>query len=139
MEPGVDSATLKAEGDWLHRSIFGGPIPAALSRRYIEAHHFYLTAPDALQVHWLAEAVRLGMDAEALEMALRFSNKEHLLVRKIKILVHIAEAFDGYRCRFINEQPQRIKAFTLFACHGARTVWKFCKGRFLCWRLKQLV
>ena len=139
MEPGFDSVTLKAEGEWMHFSIFGGPIPEPVLQRYIEAHNFYLTLPDPSQVRWLAEAVRLQLDVEALEIVLRFSHRDHLLVRKIKILIHIAEAFEAYRFRFINEQPQRVKAFTLLAYHGARTAWKFCKGRYLCRRLKQLV
>jgi hypothetical protein len=139
MKPAVDSATLQAEGEWMHLSIFGNPIPEPVLQRYIEAHNFYLTLPDASQVRWLAEAVRLKLDVEALEIVLRYSQKDHLLVRKIKILVHVAEAFEAYRFRFINEEPQRMKAFTLLAYHGVRTAWKFCKGKFLCRRLKQLV
>jgi hypothetical protein len=139
MESCVDPATLKVEGEWIHYSIFGSPIPGPVLQRYIEAHTIYLTIPDASQARWLAEAIHLKMDAEALEMVLRFSNKDHLLVRKIKILIHIAEAFEVYRFRFINEQPQRMKAFSLLAYHGARTAWKFCKGKWLCRRLKQLV
>jgi hypothetical protein len=139
MELGVDPATLKAEGEWMHLSIFGCPIPEPVLKHYIEAHSFYLTLPDATQVRWLAEALRLKLDVEALEIILRFSHQDHLLVRKIKILVHIAEAFEAYRFRFINEQPQRMKAFILLTYHGVRTAWKFCKGKFLCRRLKRLV
>jgi hypothetical protein len=139
MEVGVDPATLQTEGEWLHFSLFGSPIPETVLQRYIEAHDFYLASPDASQLRWLAQAVRLKLDLEALEIALRFSQKGHLLVRKVKILVHITEAFDAYRSRFINDHPQRFRAFALLAFHGFRTAWKFCKGKFLLWRFKQLV
>ena len=139
MTPVYDPAHLRAEGELLHYSIFGSRIPEPVLQKYIEAHDYYLTSADESELNWMAKVVRLGLDVEALEIALRLSNKCHLLVRKVKILVHITEAFDAYRPRFVNETPRRVRAIFTLTFHGLRTLWKFLKGKFLLWRLKRLV
>ncbi len=134
-----NAAYLRTEGERLHASIFGTSIPEPVLQKYIEAHLYYLTSPENSEVRWMSEAVRRGLDLEALEIALRFSHSGHLLVRKVKILVHIAEGFDAYRSWFINEKPRRAKAVVLLVGHLFQTGFKFLKGKFLLWRLKDLV
>jgi len=134
-----DPAHLRAEGELLHYSVFGTRIPEPVLKKYIEAHHYYLRSAVQSELTWMAKAVELGLDLEALEIALRYSDKNHILVRKLKILVHITEAFGAYRRRFVNEHPQRLRAITVLAFHGFRTVSKFLKGKFLLWRLNQFV
>jgi hypothetical protein len=134
-----DLTPLRSEGELLHHSIFGSRIPEPVLQKYIEAHHYYLTSAKESELRWMAEAVRLGLDLEALEIALRFSDNGHLLVRKAKILVHITEGFDAYRPRFINEQPRRSRAMGLLAGHVFQTGFKFLKGKFLLWRLNRIV
>jgi hypothetical protein len=134
-----DPAHLRAEGELLHLSIFDSPIPEPVLQKYIEAHDYYLTSPNESELRFMAEAVRRRLDLEALETALRRSDMGHLLVRKVKILIHIAEAYDAYRSRFINEYPQRWRAVAVLTFHVFRTGIKFLKGKFLLWRLKQLV
>lgn len=134
-----DLVRLRTEGELLHYFIFGRQIPEPVLQKYVEAHHYYLTSSDESELSWMAKVVRLGFDWEALEIALRRSEKDHLLVRKVKILIHITEAFDVYRSWFINEHPRRIGAIVLLAFHAFRTAVKYLKGKFLLWRLKQLV
>jgi hypothetical protein len=134
-----DLAHLRNEGKLLHASIFRSPIPEPVLQKYIEAHHYYLISPDLSELTWMNKVIRLRFDLEALEIALRFSNQRHLLVRKVKILVYITEAFDGYRPLFINEHPQKLRAIVTLAFYGLKTVWKFLKGKFLLWRLNRLV
>jgi hypothetical protein len=134
-----DLAQVRAEGELLHQSIFGSPIPEPVLEKYIEAHKYYLTSAEESELCWMAKVVRLGLDLEALEIALRLSDKGHLLVRKFKILVHITEAFDTYRSCFINEHPRRLGAIAILAFHFFRTASKFLKGKLLLWRLKRLV
>lgn len=134
-----DLAHLRTEGERLHTFIFGHPIPEPVLQKYVEAHNFYLRSPEKSELIWMNKVIRLGFDLEALEIALRFSNRHHLLVRKAKILVYITEAFDAYRPLFINERPQRLRAMTALIFHGFRTVSKFLKGKFLLWRLNRLV
>lgn len=135
----VDSIDLRSEGELLHQAIFGNRIPEPVLQKYIEAHDYYLTSMDASELTWMAKVVQLGLDAEALEIALRLSDQCHPLVRKVKILVHIAEAFDTYRRQFVNEHPRRVRAIVILTFHGLRTGWKFLKGKFLIWRLNRLV
>ena len=134
-----DLAHLRTEGELLHTSIFGSPIPEPVLQKYIEAHQYYLTSPDQSELSWMNKVIRLKFDLEALEIALRFSNPRHWLVRKVKILVYITEAFDAYRLFFINEHPQRWRAILTLTFHGLKTSGKFLKGKFLLWRLNHLV
>jgi hypothetical protein len=134
-----DLSHLKAEGELLHYSIFRSRIPEPVLEKYIEAHNYYLTSPDESELDWMAKAVGLGLDLEALEIALRLSNTCHPLVRKARILVHITEAFDAYRPRFINEAPRRWGAIAILAFHAFQTMTKYLKGKFLLWRLNKLV
>ena len=132
-------AHLRTEGDLLHASIFGSPIPEPVLQKYIEAHQYYLTSPDQSELSWMNKVIRFRFDLEALEIVLRFSNPRHGLVRKVKILVYITEAFDAYRPLFINERPQRFRAIVTLAFHSLKTTGKFLKGKFLLWRLNHLV
>ena len=134
-----DLAHLRTEGERLHDSIFGSRIPEPVLQKYIEAHNYYLTSPDKAELIWMSKVIQLGFDLEALEIALRFSNRYHLLVRKTKILVYITEAFDAYRPHFVNEDSQRLRAMVTLTFHGLRTASKFLKGKFLLWRLNRLV
>jgi len=134
-----DQAHLRTEGELLHDSIFGSPIPEPVLQKYVEAHNYYLISPDKSELIWMSKVIQLGFDLEALEIALRFSNRYHLLVRKTKILIYITEAFDAYRPYFVNENSQRLGAMVTLTFHGLRTTWKFLKGKFLLWRLNHLV
>jgi hypothetical protein len=134
-----DLTPLRAEGELLHYSIFGSRIPEPVLQKYLEAHRYYLTSVNESELRWMSKAVHLGFDLEALEIALRFIDKNHLLVRKVKILVHITEGFDAYRARFVNEHPRRSRAILLLAGHVFQTGFKFLKGKFLLWRLERIV
>ena len=134
-----DLAHLRTEGERLHTSIFGYPIPEPVLQKYVVAHNFYLRSPEKSELIWMSKVIRLGFDLEALEIALRFSNRDHLLVRKTKILIYITETFDAYRPLLINERPQRLRAMIALTFHGPRTASKFLKGKFLLWRLNHLV
>ena len=134
-----DLAHLRTEGELLHASIFGSPIPEPVLQKYIEAHRYYLTSPDQSELSWMNKVIRLKFDLEALEIVLRFSNPRHWLVRKVKIFGIHHRAFDAYRLLFINERPQRCRAIITLTFHSLKTTGKFLKGKFLLWRLNHLV
>ena len=132
-------AQLRVEAVLLHHSVFGKDISEPVIQKYVDAHHYYLTSATNSDLIWMAKAVQQKYDLEALELALRFSNPYHILVRKAKILVYITEVFSVYHYQFVNEKPQRMQAFMILALHSIRTGIKILKGKFLLWRLQSSV
>ena len=94
----------------------------------MDAHNYYLKDIPEKDELWMKKVLQLGLDIEALEIALELMNKKHILVRKIKILIYLCESFHPYYDRFINERVQRRKAFILLTFHVFRSVYKLIKG-----------
>ncbi|MFC2166795.1 hypothetical protein ACFLQZ_02400 [Acidobacteriota bacterium] len=122
---------LKSEARALHRSVFNADIPQEVSEKYMRAHDYYLLEATEKDLLWMKRTLQRGLDLEALEFALRIIKKKHILVKKIKILVYISESFCAYYSTFVNERPQRGKAFALLSYHLIRSAYKFLKGSFL--------
>lgn len=115
----------------LHRFVFNSDVSQDVSEKYVLAHDYYLTGATNKDLLWMKRALQLGLDLEALEIALRIIKKNHILVQKIKILVYISESFTAYYGAFVNEHPQRRNAFFILSFHLIRSVYKFLKGTFL--------
>ncbi len=122
---------LKNEARALHRFVFHSDIPQNLLEKYVMAHDYYLTEATDKELLWMKRARKRGLDLEALEFVLRIFNKNHILVRKIKILVYISESFSAYYNVFVNEHPQKGKALVLLLYHLLRSVYKVLKGSVL--------
>ncbi len=122
---------LKREARALHLCVFNSEIPLDVLEKYVMAHDHYLTKVRNAELIWMKKALQQGLDLEALEFALRIFNKEHILVKKFKILVYISESFSDYYNVFVNERPQRRKAFLILSFHLLQSVYKFLKGSVL--------
>jgi hypothetical protein len=119
---------LEAEAAALHTALFGGDVPDDIAGHYAAAHAHALTRVTDAERQWMARAVETRADLEALEIALRVLRPGHVLTRKMRLLVYLAEASPRYYCRFVNEEPRRVRAFFALIRHGARTMLKFAKG-----------
>ena len=122
-----DSELLR-EVQVLHRAFLNSEAPKYISEKYVDAHNYYLKDIPEKDELWMKKVLQLGLDIEALEIALELMNKKHILVRKIKILIYLCESFHPYYDRFINERVQRRKAFILLTFHVFRSVYKLIKG-----------
>lgn len=122
---------LVSEARTLHRFVFNSDVPQDVSEKYVMSHDYYLTEATDKDLLWMKRALQRGLDLEALEIALRIIKKNHILVRKIKILVYISESFTAYYGAFVNERSQRRNAFAILSFHLIRSVYKFLKGTFL--------
>ncbi|OGL51390.1 MAG: hypothetical protein A3C43_06910 [Candidatus Schekmanbacteria bacterium RIFCSPHIGHO2_02_FULL_38_11] len=129
---------LLSESCALHRAIFSSNAPPDVSKKYVIAHDYYLTETTDKDLLWMKRALQLGLDLEALEIVLRIVSKEHILVRKVKILVYICESFCAYYSAFVNEHSQRGNALAILFYHATRSVYKFLKGTFLLLRYRGL-
>jgi hypothetical protein len=127
----ADESALKDEARALHRAIFGAEIPDELARRYVEAHAFCIKDASAADRDWMRRAVAARADLEALEIALRVRSPRHVLVRKARILVYLAESLPQYYDRFVNDRPRRAAGWCVLAGAALRTGYKLAKGRLL--------
>lgn len=120
----------------LHRAAFGRDVVGEVAQRYAEAHGVALLRVDMTESKWMQRVLEGGVDLEALEIALRIRQPDHILCRKFKLLIYIAEAFPEYYADFVNEERRRARGFCSLALHGLRTLCKYLKGR---WLLRTLV
>src|ERR1041384_7226029 len=102
---------LRREVSALHRAAFGRDVPEEVAQQYAEAHRIALLQVNITQSRWMERAIEAGTDLEALEFSLRVQQPDHVLCRKLKLLIYITEAFPQYYGDFVNETPRRVGAF----------------------------
>ena len=124
----TDGHRFDAEVAAIHRALFGCDAPDEIARLYAAAHPHALARVTGDEQQWMARAVEGRWDLEALEVAVRVLRGDHVLTRKMKLLVYLAEASPEYYARFVNEEPRRVTAFCRLAWQGGRTMLKLLKG-----------
>ncbi len=120
--------TLADEARALHAALFGCAPDAATIARY-EAAHAQLFANEA-ESQAVRAIVERGLDAEAIEFALRRRGRGRELTRKLRILSYLAEARAAYFERFVNPEASRLRAWRHLAGALLRTPWKLAKGEY---------
>lgn len=124
----TEERSLVAEAAALHRALFDRDLPEEIGRHYAAAHPHALRNVTEAERQWMARALRTRSDLEALEVAVRLLRADHILTRKMKLLVYLAEASPESYDRFVNEEPHRAGAYGALVWHGMRTLFKFLKG-----------
>lgn len=118
------------EARYLHAAIFSRPLDAELAERYRRAvEHCGLSEDPVTE-----KVVRLGLDAEAIEYALRLRRHGAGLTRRIQILFYLAETRRDYYGEFVNETPVFGRAVWRLVRAAAGSGWKLAKGCWLVWR-----
>jgi hypothetical protein len=125
----MDEPALRAEATALHLALFGRDAPDEIARRYVDAHAHALTRVTPEERAWMARAVE--SDLEALEIALRGRAPNHVLSRKMRLLVYLCEASPDYFALFVNQEPRRWRALLALGWHVLRTRLKSFKGWIL--------
>jgi hypothetical protein len=133
--PGNDA--LQDEALYLARRVFGVALRPADALRYAEAHEVLGldAAADVSQRDLLRRAMAQDADLEAIEFALRLSNRRNVFTKKLHILAFLIESDPRYVSRFLNDTPRRAGAFLSLGGHTVRAVWKLVRGRWLLRRL----
>ncbi len=126
---------LLREAATLHRAAFDREVPEEVARRYAAAHRALSRITDAERA-WMKRALDEDLDLEALEAAARRDRPDHVLCRKFKALLYVAEASPEYYADFVSDEPRRFQAFLSLMGHGVRTLFKRLKGRALLRRLE---
>jgi hypothetical protein len=129
---------LRAEAEYLARRAFGVALRASDAVRYADANLVLGLgdgAGDGAQERLLRQAMTRHADVEALEFALRLSNRRNVVTRKLHVLAFLIESDPRYAPRFLNDTPSRARAYAALAAHALRAVWKYAVGRRLRRRL----
>jgi hypothetical protein len=128
---------LRDEAIYMARQVYGVALRPADAIRYAEAHAALGLdrGADAAHLQLLRRAIADGADVEALEFALRLSNRRNVLTKKLHVLAFLIESDPRYVGRFLNDSPRRARAFVSLGGHTLRGAWKLVRGR---WLLKRL-
>ena len=132
--PPLDGEALEREAAFFYRTLFGGEVSADICQRYTEAHHHYGLWPDRGQETTVCRVIRGGLDAEAVEVSLRQHVDWHLLTRKMRVIIYLAETSGWHDTVFLNRECRPLTAYWALFFGGLRTGYKRVKGRYLVWR-----
>ena len=122
---------------YVARHVFGVALRPTDAVRYARAHEALGLdrGADASQIDLLRRAMAQDADLEAMEFALRLSNRRNVFTRKLHVLAFLIESDPRYVGRFLNDTPRRAGAFLSLGGHTLRAVWKLVRGRWLLRRL----
>jgi hypothetical protein len=118
---------LAQEATHLHRVFFRKDPPSVLLERYVAAHDAWSETPGSL----VERVVSLGLDAEAVEFAVRIRSGPNALTRKIRILFYLLEPRPEYLGWFIGDGetwPCAVGGIIRSLLHSAV---KYIKGEYL--------
>ena len=119
------------EAEFFHQAIFGRPIPTDIRDAFVSANKILLQDTSKVTPVKIDLIVERSLDVEAIEFALRRSNPQNLLTKKLLILCYLTESRSAYFTTFVNEQHQPVKGFIKLSFATFRSVYKLLKGRFL--------
>jgi hypothetical protein len=120
---------LAAEARYLHAALFPRAPAAVIVERYVQAHR--LLFEDAAASPLVSRIVEEGLDAEAIECALRLRGRGRELTCKLQILCYLAETLAAYQDEFVNRKNRRVSAILILARSALRSAWKRGKGELL--------
>jgi hypothetical protein len=132
LTPEVENEELSEEARALHRVFFPFDPPPEVVERYVAANR--LCFGEAANSAMLRQIVRLRLDAEAVELALRYRRGNSILAKKIQILFYLLEVRSAYYARFAGEAESRPRAVAALALSIMQTFAKLLKGIYLVYR-----
>jgi hypothetical protein len=129
-----DRISLENEARHFHAQFFHRSLPAQVLDRYVDANHLCFPSVSSKERQMVDLIVTRGLDAEAVELALRLRKGSRILTRKIQILFYLVEVRSEYYAYFINQVPGLPRAAMSLCAATLRTAWKAVKGLYLVWR-----
>jgi hypothetical protein len=118
---------LAAEARYLHGIFFRRELPPDVVARYVEANLLICPGSHAL----MRSVMAAHLDAEAVELALRFRAGPTILTKKIRILFYLLEPRADYYPYFFAEGESLPRAVLGLAGSVLRTGVKAVKGVYL--------
>lgn len=125
---------LAREAVYLHAVFFRRQIPEAVIARYVAANRLCFPELEVADREMMQTIVDRGLDAEAIELAMRLARRSSVLTRKIQILFYLVEVRSAYYGDFVNQRPGLGRALAPLLRASLQAVWKGAKGRYLVWQ-----
>lgn len=122
---------LRREAAALYRAAFGRAVPEEVAHRYAEGHPAALPRVTPEEQAWMNHVVEAGWDLEALEIRARRRAPDHVVCRKFRFLLYVAEAHPDSYADLVGEEPSRVRAFGSLARHAFRSLRKRMKAWLL--------
>jgi len=132
-----DAAALERESRYIHRTFFKTDPPPEVVERYVAANRVCFPDADPGTRRLIDAILERRLDLEAIELALRLRGKGGILTRKIQILFYLIEVRSDYYGYFVNQQAAFGKALRALLLSAVKSLFQFCKGSILVWRLSR--
>jgi hypothetical protein len=123
----VPAADLAKEAQYLHLAFFRCDPPPEVTARYIAANELCCPEPDEVT----GRMVALGLDVEAVELALRVRRGPTILTKKIRILFYLLEVRSAYYSYFVGDDESLPRAGLGLFSSVVQTALKYLKGAYL--------
>jgi len=114
----------------IHRALFPRlPMPGGVATRYEAARErFFSEDADARLVGFL---VAHGLDAEAVEYALRLRHGPNGLTRRFQVMLTLCEVRSAYDAAFVQREQAAAWAWAGAPWMALRAAWKLARGMYL--------
>lgn len=122
---------LEQEARYLHSIFFRKPLPDTVVARYVAANRLCFPELSIADAAMIRKIVSRSMDAEAVELVLRWRKSGSVLTRKIQILFYLVEVRAEYYSDFVNQKPGWGRAILKLTAAAVWSLWKFAKGTLL--------
>jgi len=119
------------EVEVFHRAIFGRPAPKDIRDAFVAANNILLKEDGKVPSVRIDLILKRSLDVEAIEFALRRTNPQNLLTKKLLILCYLTESRSAYFAAFVNEQYRPLRSFIKLCLATFRSVYKLVKGQCL--------
>ena len=121
---------MPGEAEMIHRALFPRrPMPHGVAAGYEAARaRFFFDDVHARLVAFLAEH---GLDAEAVEYALRLRHGPNGLTRRFQVMLTLCEVRSAYDGAFVQRERAAGRAWAGTPWMALRAAWKLARGMYL--------
>ena len=125
---------LAREARYFHSLFFPGDVPDEVVDRYVAANEVCFGELDDRSLRLVERVVSARLDAEAVELVLRWGKRNDILTKKIQILFYLLEVRAQYYPYFVNERASFFRAWGALLLSALKTLRQLVKGKYLIWK-----
>lgn len=121
----------------VYNVLFPGDIPAELESRFADAWHILADDYTEKENREFENALALGGDLEAIELAGRRQGRLAVLVDQVHLMCLLAETSPRHARYFIQDKSNRLAACFAVAAAGFRAATAYAKGIYALRRMSK--
>lgn len=127
----IDEAGLAAEAEFLHKRLFGRGPSERVRARYVDAHRHLDVGGRSTRHVDVAAVVAQELDAEAVELYVRFLDPQNVLTQKLRILGYLLEIEPEFYDLHVRETGTFLSSLPGLTYSVLRSSVKLAKGAAL--------